>query len=254
VKRLIAASVLLGLLCLPALAFWQSRDSNYNQSIVSGGGGVTGWCSLIPQGGLVNCWPFDSTYTTTSTATDPIGGKNATLTNVTLNGSGPSTNLNNAAVCNGTSSHGDTALSNLPTTAFSLVVWVNRAGAIGNRIMADDHTDSDFKGFQVRDNGGTVFLDTGNGTTTTATDSNAITTNTWTMLTWTYSGTTVTPYTNTTAGTAGSFTGPIAAPTNNTSFCFNPAYSGDFYAGKLAGVAIYNRPLTSGEVATINGL
>jgi hypothetical protein len=70
------------------------------QSVIGGGvwgdakpaSGVTGWCSKIPQSGLVNCWPFDSTYTTSSTATDPIGGKNATLTNVTLNGSGPSTN------------------------------------------------------------------------------------------------------------------------------------------------------------------
>lgn len=37
-RWLIAAAILLGLL-VPAVAFWQSRDSNYNQNIVASGGG-----------------------------------------------------------------------------------------------------------------------------------------------------------------------------------------------------------------------
>src|SRR5271155_1678842 len=72
---------------------------------VSSGG--SGWCGLIPQSGLTNCWPFDTAHTTSSAATDLIAGSNLTLTSITLNGSGPSSNLNNAIDCNGTTSHGD---------------------------------------------------------------------------------------------------------------------------------------------------
>jgi hypothetical protein len=41
----------------------------------STGGGVTGWCSLVPQTGLTHCYPFDTTYTTTTLATDPVGAR-----------------------------------------------------------------------------------------------------------------------------------------------------------------------------------
>ena len=57
----------------------------------------------------INCWPFDAAHTTTSVATDVVGGKNATLSNVTLLGSGPTTNLNNAGVFNGISRTDQTA-------------------------------------------------------------------------------------------------------------------------------------------------
>jgi hypothetical protein len=40
----------------------------------------------------------------------------------------------------------------------------------------------------------------------------------------------------------------------NLAFGFNPAYSGDFWAGMMTGVAIWNRALTSGEVASIAAL
>jgi hypothetical protein len=50
------------------------------------------------------------------------------------------------------------------------------------------------------------------------------------------------------------FTGPIGTPTNNIRFGYDPAYSGDFYQGLIAGVVIYTRALTSGEVSTTNGL
>jgi len=108
------------------------------------------------------------------------------------------------------------------------------------------------KGFQLQ-NGGIVPLDVGNGVTDTAA---TVVQNvgSWTMLSFTYSGTAVTVYENATAGGSAAFVGPVATATNSLSFCFNPAYSGDFYAGMIAGFAIYNRALNSGEVATINGL
>lgn len=228
----------------------------------SGGGGVTGWCSLIQQSGLTNCWPWDSTYTTTGTAQDPIGGKNATLTSVTLNGSGPGTHLNNAGVFNGTTSHGDTTGTTtlLTGSTWTLVMWTNFniAGASGNRLMANDHTDSDHNGFQVaKGSSNCVSSDIGNGTTDngTTTASNCPATTAWHCLAWTYSGGTLTPYLDGTAGTTAALTGPVTSGSNSMSFGFNPSYSGDFYNGMLAGVAIYgSTALTSGQVSTLCGI
>jgi hypothetical protein len=109
------AAIVLGV-CSPASA---QMPANVRAVILdplfkkAGGGAVTGWCAAIPQSGLVNCWPFDNTYTTSSLATDPVGGNSATLSNVTLAGSGPtgSPNLNNAGVFNGTNSTGVTSLA-----------------------------------------------------------------------------------------------------------------------------------------------
>ena len=250
-RYLIISALLFGFLC-PAAAFWQSRDSNYNVAV---SGGATGWCSKIPQSGLVNCWPYDTANTTSGTATDVVGGKNATLVNVTLAGSGPSSNLNNAAVFNGTTSTGQTTLANVPTAAFSIVIWIKPVAATANpRIFTNDHTDSDNKGFQFRA-GGSCAIDIGNGSTrSTATNFSSLVGGTWSMCTATYDGTNAIMYFNTNAGSSAAFTGPVAAGTNNAAFGFNPAYSGDFFNGNIAGTAIYNRALSSGEVTTINGL
>jgi hypothetical protein len=218
----------------------------------AGGGGGSGWCSKIPQSGLVHCWPFDTANTSGSTATDTVGAKNATLTSVTLNGSGPSTNLNNAGVFNGTSSTGTTTLANVPTAAFSIVTWVKpTATGTGGRYMANCHTDSDNNGFQL-ENSSTWVADIGNGTTFAADSTNTSST-AWGMVTWTYNGTTITAYLNAAAQNTSTLTGPLTGCATNIAFGFNPAYSGDFFGGLIAGVAIYNRALSSSEVTTING-
>jgi concanavalin A-like lectin/glucanase superfamily protein len=224
---------------------------------------ASNWCTLIPQSGLVNCWPYDTAHTTSGTATDLIGSKNSTQTNVTLNGSGPSTNLNNAAVFDGSTSHGDTpgpaSSTPPPRAAFSVVYWINPTGlgASGNqRVIANDHTggaDNNGIAFYYATGADVIEMFVGNGTTSL----NAVTTaptNTWTMITLTYDSTTLIPYVGTTAGTSITLAGPVATPTNALGFGYNPAYAGDFYGGMLAGVAVYNRALTSGEITTINGL
>jgi hypothetical protein len=218
---------------------------------------MSGWASLIPQTGLVNAWPFDTANTTTSTATDPIGGSNATLTSVTLNGSGPNALLNNAGVFNGSSSHGDTTAPNLPASAFTVTYWVNADAAIatGARVMANDHTDADNKGFQILAVTVTDWgFDVGNGTTFAAQTAPVTSQSAWHMVTFTWDGTTLASYTDAVAGGTTTFTGPVGTATNNLSFGFNPAYSGDFCNMMIAGVAIYNRAITGTEVTTIFNL
>jgi hypothetical protein len=216
---------------------------------------MSGWANLIPQTGLTNAWPWDTANTTSSTATDPIGSQNATLTSCTLNGSGPNALLNNAGVFNGTSSHGDTA-ANIALSAFSLTTWFNLNAGIANgaREMADDHTDSDNKGFQILYTGGNITFHLGNGTTFTNLGQ-ALATGAWHMVTYTYDGTTLLQYMDgVVSGTTGPLAGPVGTPTNNISFGFNPAYSGDFAAMMIAGTALYNRVLTGAEVTTIFNL
>src|ERR1700688_377455 len=129
---------------------------------------MSGWASLIPQTGLVAAWPFDTANLTSGTATETVAGANATLTAVTLNGSGPNSLLNNAGIFNGTTSHGDTTLANIPTTLFTITFWVNANASMasGSRIIANDHTDADSKGFQIKADDTTVAwsVGIGNGT------------------------------------------------------------------------------------------
>lgn len=218
----------------------------------------SGWCALIPQTGLANCWSFDTAHTTSSTATDSVGGQNATLNNVILNGSGPSTNLNNSAQFNGTSSTGPTTLVNLPTTAFSLVIHLDPSTLTGNpRPVANCHTDADNNGFQMLLASGFAYINIGNGTTFAQVNTpSALTVSAWNMVTYTWDGSTLTPYLGATAGGTSAFTGPIAYTTCTTDFTFgwNPSYMNDLYSGGIAGVAVYTRAVTSGEVTTINGL
>lgn len=223
-------------------------------------GGVTGWCGAIPQTGLVNCWPFDSTYTTSGTATDPVGGKNATLTNVTLNGSGPSANLNNSGAFNGLTSEGDTTLTGPPGSAFSIVIWINPQTAISGaaRAMSNCHTDSDNNGFQIIPQAAPsdIVLNAGNGSTHTGGSyGQNLAIGTWEMLTATYDGTNIKQYNGATNFSTTAFTGPMTTCATNVTFGRDPAFGGvDFFEGLIAGVAIYNIALTSGQVTTINGL
>ena len=227
--------------------------------VKSGGGGGTGWCGLVPvQGSLVNCWPIDTAHTTSSLATDVTGGKNATLTNITLNGSGPSTNLNNAVNCNGTSSTALSTLANLPTSAFTISFWVNPA-ASGSNVdpFANGCPDCGGNtGFRVvaTSAGPTYSLKAGNGVVTASVAQSGATVGSWFMQTWTWNGATITPYQNGTAGTGSAFVGTLSAGSANVGFCYNPSFPGDFVNTLMSGIAIWNTALTSGQVTTLAGL
>jgi hypothetical protein len=189
-----------------------------------------------------------------SVATDPIGEKNATLTAVTLNGSGSTTHLNNAGVFNGTSSTGITTLAGPSTATFTISFWLSQTAFTGGRSIANSHTDADNNGFQFLGAGGFQVGDFGNGSSKTTVNFGAPTTSAWHMFTITYDGVNLLGYVDGVAGSPTAFTGPMTNGVANLAFGFNPAYSGDFWAGMMAGVAIWNRALTSGEVASIAAL
>jgi hypothetical protein len=139
------------------------------------------------------------------------------------------------------------------------VFWVKPTATLSfAAAYGNDNTVSTNKGVESFLNSGSSssgFF--GNGTANAAgTFSNSLTTGTWAFLGVTYDGTNIQGYLNGSAfGAAGSLTGPISAGANNFGIGFNPASGGSaFIAANLAGFAIYNRALTSGEMSTINGL
>ena len=67
IRRLTASALAVSLSFMPANAFWQSRDSNYNQNVVSGGGGGPAWTPT--SGGYVG-----SRFGTTATITGQTFG------------------------------------------------------------------------------------------------------------------------------------------------------------------------------------
>lgn len=228
-------------------------------------GGLTGWCSLVPaQANLTHCWPWDSTYTTSSTAQDPVGGSNATLTSVTLAGSGPSIHLNNSGVFNGTSSIGATSLAQgLTGTTWTLNIWTMiTTNVTGNqRAMANCCPacggPADGWEFEQPPYNGTGVIDLGNGTNDVSVAVGvAPTVSTWYMYTITYSNGAVTTYLNGSSNSSGTLTGggSLGACSFNVAFGYNPSFSGGYFPGNLAGVAMWNTVLSGPQIATLHGL
>lgn len=249
------ASLLIGIVCL----FIDVPRAQVNLPLLGVGGGSLGWCGQILQTGLVNCWPFDTNHTTSSLAKDVIGGKDATMSNFSLNGSGPGTNLNNAGVFNGTSTKGTTSLANVPTSAFSVGMWVFLTTDTGAGFIFNNGNPNDAnKGFMIEQPNGFFALQaySGNGTTTTLVQSGAFSSSAWHCFVVTYDGTTLTPYIDSSAGSTGPLTSPLVNNGTNT-IGFGeqmPPDSGNWYANKLAGVVIYNSALSAGAVSTFCGI
>jgi hypothetical protein len=249
-----------GLFCL---AQAPSRAAGW-LPLVKGSGG-TEWCGLIPaQGNLLNCWPYDTAHSTSSTVTDVTGGKNASMSNFSLNGSGPtgSPNLNNAGSFNGSSTIGTTSLPGLPLTGpYTLAMWIKTAGTSGFPVpMTNDaNTTASNNGFQVRLNTGStsapdLFTGYGSGFNTVGYNGGNYTAGSWNLLVWTFDGsTTMIPYVNATSNGSFTINGSFTSGSTNVTFGYAPGYGG-YYNGLLAGVGIWNVVLTSTQITTLNGL
>jgi hypothetical protein len=254
-------------LCAPhvakALTQIERAAIQYQPPAPTGGGGVTGWASLIPQSGLLHAWPFDNTYSTTSTVSDPIGSSNASMSNFTLQGSGPTTHLNNAGLFNGTSSIGVCSGSLLTSEPFTLNAWVWAISTAVNAILLGNTVDASNNGVSITSFfGNFAQAQAGNGTTNASATQSDGGTNwngnaAWNMITFTWDGTTLWNYPNGNASTnlffSTALAGPMGAPTLNWTFGAD-ATGANFLDGKLAGVAIWNRVLSSTEIAAVFAL
>jgi len=146
--------------------------------------------------------------------------------------------------------------------AMTVTAWVfaaSWAGQVNNpRFVANDHTDTDTKGFQLMANNGAAsgFFDVGTtgGLATSTWNTTAFPTSTWIFYVGVFSGTAANSYAFWNGalrdtGATGSVTGTIVAGTNNINIGRDSAYaSPDNFNGSMDDVRIYNRALTMSEI------
>jgi hypothetical protein len=196
-----------------------------------------------------------------TTANDSSGnGYNGTLSGtVTLSQAGAlEQDTNKAMLFDGSSGYVALA-SGMSTSGYSALtveLWMNLANtSFGQnaRILANDHTDSNNKGFQLAVNAGGAggFFGLGFGSYQVGADfSGSFSANTWYHLVATYDGTTIQLYVNGVANGSATVGGSIAAAGFPINIGRNPAYAGDYFPGTLDEIAIYSVALSASRVAS----
>jgi len=140
-------------------------------------------------------------------------------------------------------------------SAISVQAWYELQTFTNNpRFLANSHTDSDNKGFQlyIGNSGSQLLFQVGNGTTNTNSQFNGSgMLNNWIHLIGVYDGTNVFLYVNGTVQPSSGLTGNIGLSANDLWVSGNPAYSGDYMQGQIDEVGIWNRALTQAEVTAL---
>ena len=130
-------------------------------------------------------------------------------------------------------------------------------GGGGNpRLVANSHTDIDFKGFQLAFNNGgaTGFFDVGNGAAHGyAGWSQQLVEGTWYHYVGVYNGATVSAYLNGVQVASAAFAGgAIAAGTGpDINIARNPTYAGDYFIGAIYDMRLYEQALSAAQVLAL---
>ena len=144
-------------------------------------------------------------------------------------------------------------------SALTVSVWFKAASLSGTanpRLVANSHTDVDFKGFQLAftHDGAAGVFDVGNGSAEgRASWSQQLVAGTWYHCVGVYDGATVSAYLNGVQVASAAFAGgAIAAGTGpDINIARNPTYSGDYFIGAISDVRIYKRGLSAAEVLAL---
>jgi hypothetical protein len=212
--------------------------------------------SVVAADGPAAWWKL-SDGSGSGTAADSSGnGHTGTATSVTFaQAAGPPGDQ--TASFNGTTSKIDTSWNPSFSTGFTVEAWLNLSGNAGanKRLVANAHTDfgSNF-GFELMLNGsgyGQFYVGNGSIEAGVAGGYAPVPSSGWVHLAGTWDGSNINMYVNgyLVQNASLGFAGPITAGTQNVAIGYNPAYSGDFLAGLLSEVAIYNYGLTAAQVA-----
>ena len=140
-------------------------------------------------------------------------------------------------------------------SALTVSAWIkpsNLGAAQNPRIVSNDHTDSDNKGFQLMYNSGGAsgFFDVGNGSTEgRATWSQPLSNGKWYLYTGVYDGSHVYAYINGVQVASTSYSGgAIAASGVDVNVGRDQQYAGDYFPGVVDDVHMYNRALSAADV------
>jgi hypothetical protein len=196
-------------------------------------------------------WPLTQASISGTVAADASGNGNAgTVVN------GPLTFGTSGANFNGQQYIDSPLVVTSPVLTVS--AWFN-ASNLGNanpRLVANSHTDIDFKGFQLAFNsgGGSGFFDVGNGTAQGyAGWSQRLVAGTWYNYVGVYDGATVSAYLNGVQVASVPFAGgAIAAGKGpDINVARNPAYAGDYFMGAVSDVRIYEQVLSAAQILAL---
>jgi hypothetical protein len=151
------------------------------------------------------------------------------------------------------SGYAHTAWNPPSLAALTIEYWARKDGTgFGNsRMLASSHTDISSKGFQIRDNGSSnerLDVGWGGGNSSYVASSAVPSLASWHHTVWTYDGATLSFYNDGVLGQAWSVTGTVAADTVGVGLAYNPAYSGDYWTGSMAEVALYSSALSATRV------
>ena len=190
----------------------------------------------------------------TTTAADSSGNsRTATATSITFgNTSEAVTGNTTASLASGSSSHLISSY-NPALSAVTVEAWVNlnSLSQSGNpNVLANSHTDSDHKGFELLLTGTTPQVYFGNNTTSgTVKATAALPASGWTYLAGTWDGTTVTLYVNGVSQGTAALSGTMPAGSNNIAIGYNPTTTSNYVNGLIAEAAIYGTALTASQIA-----
>jgi PKD repeat protein len=203
---------------------------------------MTGGTTGAPPG-LVAAYTFDEN--SGSTVGDSSGNSNAgTITSATWTNAG---RYGGALVFNGSNSLvtiNDSASLDL-TTAMTLEAWVYPAAVGGWRDVIYKGTDDIYYLEGSSDTGAPAFG--GKYAFSPLRGTSTLGLNTWTHLAGTYDGTTMTLYVNGVAVASQPQTGPISTSTGPLTIGGDALY-GQYFAGRIDEVRIYNRALSAAEI------
>jgi hypothetical protein len=199
-------------------------------------------------------WTLKQTSISGTTAADASGNGNSAAVV-----GGPLTFGSVGANFNG-NQYLDSALT-VASPALTVSVWFNSANLGANpwgnpRLVANSHTDTDKKGFQLMfsNGGGSGFFDVGNGTAEgRASWSKQLTTGTLYHYVGVYDGSTVKAYINGSQVASVPFSGGSIAAGNGPrlSVARNPTYNGDFFVGAISDVRIYREALSGSDISAL---
>lgn len=213
---------------------------------------VNGICP--PVDGLVGWWPLNGNATNIAT-----GDTNALIVGATpANGQGERPNGSYSFTGDPNTSYINTQHISSRTN-FTLSVWVNPTVNTGYKTPLSETRDccgTGYRGAEIKTSystsvGSVSMWAGGNGSVAGASSTSAIPVNSWTLLTGTYDGTTLSFYVNGVLTQASAYTGNPGTPINSLMIGRAGAQPAGGFPGRIDDARVYTRALTATEVQSL---
>jgi len=218
-----------------------------SHEIVAPASPTTYTASLKPEPGLVLAYGFEETSGSAATDSSPFAN-NGTLNGATSSASGK---YGRALSFDGTNDRVDVpdAASLDLTSGMTLEAWVKPTAVSGWRTALMKERGANLVYALYASNGAVPTTENFTSTENSSPGTTGLALNTWTHLASTYDGTTLRLYVNGTQVSAKTLGGAMPATANPLRIGGNGVW-GEYFAGLIDEVRVYNRALSVGEIST----